>query len=74
MVVGVVIIPTKKKNLSPPQALQVTTEGEAPGAPPRDVEVSAASSSSLKVSWLPPDPSSQHGRILAYYIGYGQAG
>lgn len=57
-----------------PQALQVTTEGEAPGGPPRDVVVTAVTSSSLRVSWTPPQPAVRHGRILAHYISYGHSG
>ncbi|XP_069192476.1 cell adhesion molecule Dscam2 isoform X3 [Procambarus clarkii] len=58
----------------PSEALQVTTEGEAPGGPPREIEVTPVSSTSLKVSWLPPDSSIRHGKILAYYITYGNSG
>ena len=56
------------------QPLQVTTEAEAPGGPPTEVEVRAVSSTSLRVTWSPPEPSYRHGRILAYYISYGTLG
>ncbi|XP_068204699.1 cell adhesion molecule Dscam2-like [Palaemon carinicauda] len=58
----------------PSEALQVTTEAEAPGGPPRDVEVTAISSTSLKVTWTSPDPALRYGRVMAYYIGYGKMG
>ncbi|XP_071538790.1 cell adhesion molecule Dscam2-like isoform X2 [Panulirus ornatus] len=58
----------------PSEALQVTTEGEAPGGPPRDVVVTAVTSTSLRVSWTAPDAAVRHGRILAHYISYGHAG
>lgn len=56
---------------SPPSnALTVTTDEEAPGGPPLDVQLEALSSGSLEVSWRPPRKDLQHGVIHQYNVGY----
>ncbi|XP_015126574.1 Down syndrome cell adhesion molecule-like protein Dscam2 isoform X1 [Diachasma alloeum] len=50
--------------------LDVTTEGEKPGGPPRNLKVEAISSTELKISWDPPDPDLWNGEILGYHVGF----
>jgi Down syndrome cell adhesion protein len=50
--------------------LSVTTDGEAPSAPPRDIKVVPLSSTSLQVTWKAPAKSAQNGPIQGYYVGY----
>ncbi|XP_047739504.1 Down syndrome cell adhesion molecule-like protein Dscam2 [Hyalella azteca] len=45
------------------------TEEEKPSGAPRDVQVTAASSTSLAVRWESPSPESRHGRLLGFYLG-----
>ncbi|GFW83139.1 down syndrome cell adhesion molecule homolog [Trichonephila clavipes] len=54
--------------------LNVITESEVPGAPPRNVHAVATDSSTLHVSWEPPMKSLHHGSIRGYYIGYKTSG
>ena len=56
------------------KALQVTTEGEAPESPPQDIQIQADTSSSINVSWQPPDPSKSHGNIISYNVGIREHG
>lgn len=57
-------------NESSIQILDVTTEGEKPGGPPRNLKVEAVSSTELKISWDPPDPDLWNGEILGYHVGF----
>ncbi|XP_043281864.1 Down syndrome cell adhesion molecule-like protein Dscam2 isoform X2 [Venturia canescens] len=50
--------------------LDVTTDGEKPGGPPRNVKVDSVSSTELKVIWDPPDHDLWNGEILGYHVGY----
>ncbi|XP_046745786.1 Down syndrome cell adhesion molecule-like protein Dscam2 isoform X2 [Diprion similis] len=50
--------------------LEVTTEGEIPGGPPRNLKVDAISSTELRVIWDPPDHDLWNGEILGYHVGY----
>ncbi|XP_048512285.1 Down syndrome cell adhesion molecule-like protein Dscam2 isoform X3 [Athalia rosae] len=50
--------------------LDVTTEGETPGGPPRNLKVDPVSSTELRVIWDPPDHDLWNGEILGYHIGY----
>ncbi|XP_028967400.1 Down syndrome cell adhesion molecule-like protein Dscam2 [Galendromus occidentalis] len=50
------------------------TEGEVPEGPPEQINVEATSSTSLRVSWMPPPPHMQNGEILGYYVGYNASG
>ncbi|RWS31271.1 Down syndrome cell adhesion molecule-like protein [Leptotrombidium deliense] len=54
-------------------AINATTNEEAPEGPPLDVKVQSTGSQSLKVSWSPPETELQHGTMLGYYIGYKTA-
>lgn len=49
---------------------QFVTNGEKPGGPPRNVRITATSSSSLDLTWDDPDPKVSHGPIVRYNIGY----
>lgn len=42
----------------------------APSAPPQDVQVLSLSSTSIKVSWVPPPAASRHGAIVRYTVSY----
>ncbi|XP_074593224.1 cell adhesion molecule Dscam1-like [Brevipalpus obovatus] len=50
--------------------LSLTTDGEPPSAPPRDIKVLPISSSSLQITWKAPAKSQQNGPIVGYYVGY----
>lgn len=50
--------------------IKVTTDGEAPSAPPRDVKLSAVSSTSLSVTWRPPPGLGDLSVVQGYYVGY----
>ncbi|KAG7259862.1 hypothetical protein CRUP_016168 [Coryphaenoides rupestris] len=41
-----------------------------PSAPPQDVHLVSLTSTSLKVSWVPPPAASRHGAIVRYSISY----
>lgn len=41
-----------------------------PSGPPRDVRVTPESSTSLRVTWEPPDRDQWNGNILGYYLGH----
>ena len=49
---------------------QFVTNGERPGGPPRNVRITALSSSSLEVTWEDPEHILRHGPIAGYNIGY----
>ncbi|KAG8198699.1 hypothetical protein JTE90_023471 [Oedothorax gibbosus] len=56
---------------SPPSIpLNVVTESEVPGAPPKNVHAVATDSRTIHVSWEPPSKTLHHGSIRGYYIGY----
>lgn len=42
----------------------------APSAPPQEVHLLSLSSTSLKVSWVPPPAASRHGAIVRYTVSY----
>ncbi len=50
------------------------TESTAPSGPPQHLDVSASSSSSLQISWAPPLPEVQNGKIVGYTITVGVIG
>ncbi|XP_044016307.1 Down syndrome cell adhesion molecule-like protein Dscam2 isoform X2 [Aphidius gifuensis] len=50
--------------------LDVTTEGEKPGGPPRNLKVEAISSTEFKITWDPPDQDLWNGEILGYHVGF----
>ena len=52
------------------QILDVTTDGEKPGGPPRNLKVDPISSTEFKVSWDPPDHDLWNGEIFGYHVGY----
>ncbi|KAG8189301.1 hypothetical protein JTE90_019061 [Oedothorax gibbosus] len=54
----------------PSAVFNVTTDEEAPSAPPQNVQVHSTGAQSIKVTWKPPPEESQHGHIKGYYIGY----
>ncbi|KAF8796641.1 Down syndrome cell adhesion molecule-like [Argiope bruennichi] len=54
--------------------LNVITESEVPGAPPRNVHAVATDSKTIHVSWEPPLKNLHHGSIRGYYIGYKISG
>ncbi|CAN7984994.1 unnamed protein product, partial [Ixodes hexagonus] len=56
------------------QEIQVTTDEEAPEGPPLNVQATAVSSSSVKVTWLAPKREHQNGLLKGYYVGYRQHG
>ncbi|KAG0432665.1 hypothetical protein HPB47_020606, partial [Ixodes persulcatus] len=56
------------------QEIQVTTDEEAPEGPPLNVQATAVSSSSVKVTWLAPKRDQQNGLLKGYYVGYRQHG
>ncbi|XP_022670390.1 Down syndrome cell adhesion molecule-like protein Dscam2 isoform X3 [Varroa destructor] len=50
------------------------TEGEVPEGPPEQISVEPTSSTSLRVSWMPPPVHMHNGDILGYYVGYNSSG
>ncbi|XP_077518347.1 cell adhesion molecule Dscam1-like isoform X2 [Amblyomma americanum] len=56
------------------QEIQVTTDEEAPEGPPLNVQATALSSTSLKVTWKPPRKDLQNGLLKGYYVGYKKHG
>ncbi|CAG2054815.1 unnamed protein product, partial [Timema podura] len=54
----------------PSDVLDVTTDGEAPGGAPRNVQVEATSSTELQVTWEAPESQLWNGDILGYHVGY----
>uniref|UniRef100_T1JCZ7 Down syndrome cell adhesion molecule-like protein Dscam2 n=1 Tax=Strigamia maritima TaxID=126957 RepID=T1JCZ7_STRMM len=54
----------------PSDVLSFSTTEEAPGGPPRNVQVEPTDARAVKVSWKPPRKESWNGRIRGYYVGY----
>ncbi|XP_035231170.1 Down syndrome cell adhesion molecule-like, partial [Stegodyphus dumicola] len=54
----------------PSAIINVTTQVEAPSAPPRDLSVQPTGDQSLKVTWKPPREDARHGQIQGYHVGY----
>uniref|UniRef100_T1JAL8 Down syndrome cell adhesion molecule-like protein Dscam2 n=1 Tax=Strigamia maritima TaxID=126957 RepID=T1JAL8_STRMM len=52
------------------EVLTITTQEEAPGGPPRHVQVVAVDSQTLKVTWKAPSTDVWFGEILGYNIGF----
>ncbi|KAK0170460.1 hypothetical protein PV328_011021 [Microctonus aethiopoides] len=50
--------------------LDITTDGEKPGGPPRNLKVEPISSTDFKVTWEPPDQDLWNGEILGYHVGF----
>ncbi|KAF4076291.1 hypothetical protein AMELA_G00212710 [Ameiurus melas] len=50
--------------------IEVRTAQSTPSAPPQDVQVLSLSSTSIKVSWVPPPAASRHGAIVRYTVSY----
>lgn len=48
----------------------MTTDGEKPGGPPRNLKVEAISSTEFKITWDPPDQDLWNGEILGYHVGF----
>ncbi|KAI1289670.1 Down syndrome cell adhesion molecule-like protein 1 -like protein [Halotydeus destructor] len=51
-------------------AIQFTTEEEAPSISPSNVQVYPVSSRSLHVTWSLSNPESRNGLVKGYYLGY----
>ncbi|XP_065214717.1 cell adhesion molecule Dscam1 isoform X2 [Planococcus citri] len=54
----------------PSEMIQITTQEEAPSGPPREVKVSAKSSTELNVTWESPAKDLWNGNLLGYNVGY----
>ncbi|KAM8889232.1 protein tyrosine phosphatase receptor type Fa isoform 5-T5 [Synchiropus picturatus] len=52
------------------QPVECRTAQSTPSAPPQEVRLLSLSSTSIKVSWVAPPISSQHGEIVHYSIAY----
>ncbi|XP_071439149.1 cell adhesion molecule Dscam2-like [Hetaerina americana] len=50
--------------------LDVTTDGEKPGGPPRNIRVDALSSTELHVVWDPPERDLWNGDSLTFSVGF----
>ncbi|XP_047662498.1 receptor-type tyrosine-protein phosphatase F isoform X7 [Tachysurus fulvidraco] len=50
--------------------IEARTAQSTPSAPPQDVQVLSLSSTSIKVSWVPPPAASRHGAIVRYTVSY----
>ncbi|KAM3612613.1 uncharacterized protein V6R79_011263 [Siganus canaliculatus] len=50
--------------------LTVTTKEAAPDGPPLDMELTALTPNSIKVSWKPPRPELRNGVLLSYSVSY----
>lgn len=50
------------------RSIRIKTKEGVPAAPPKDVEALAVSSTSIKVSWKPPDPWMINGINQGYKI------
>ncbi|XP_034088592.1 netrin receptor DCC-like, partial [Gymnodraco acuticeps] len=57
-----------------PVTVSVTTQSDAPSAPPQNITLEVVLSRSIKVSWQPPPRSAQNGIISAYKIKYRKTG
>ncbi|XP_069185985.1 cell adhesion molecule Dscam1 isoform X2 [Procambarus clarkii] len=65
-VVGVNSVGTSQ----PSPEVRVTTAHEPPTMPPTNVRVIPISSTSLRVTWQPPETVMSHRHGLGYYVGY----
>jgi len=54
----------------PSRELNIRTEPQQPAGPPQDITVRGMSSTSLLVSWSPPDPELRNGDITGYNVGF----
>ena len=54
--------------------LQFITDGERPEGSPKNIRISALTSTELEVMWDEPDPEQCHGTIIRYNIGYKEFG
>ncbi|XP_029687427.1 receptor-type tyrosine-protein phosphatase F isoform X5 [Takifugu rubripes] len=52
------------------QPIEARTAQSTPSAPPQEVHLVSLSSTSLKVSWVPPPAASRHGAIVRYTVSY----
>ncbi|XP_056599184.1 receptor-type tyrosine-protein phosphatase F isoform X2 [Triplophysa dalaica] len=52
------------------QPIEARTAQSTPSAPPQDVNLLSLSSTSIKVSWVPPPAASRHGAIVRYTVSY----
>ncbi|XP_068082078.1 cell adhesion molecule Dscam1 [Anabrus simplex] len=59
---------------APSSTISVITEPEVPSGPPLSLRVVPVSSTSLQVSWDPPEMQQRNGAILGYYLGVMQMG
>ncbi|XP_060762519.1 receptor-type tyrosine-protein phosphatase F isoform X3 [Neoarius graeffei] len=50
--------------------IEARTAQSTPSAPPQDIQVLSLSSTSIKVSWVPPPAASRHGAIVRYTVSY----
>ncbi|XP_023213824.1 Down syndrome cell adhesion molecule-like protein Dscam2 [Centruroides sculpturatus] len=55
---------------NPSDTVSATTSEEAPSAPPVDIQLEPLTSTSFKITWLPPPEDSRQGSIKGYYLGY----
>ncbi|XP_022245919.1 Down syndrome cell adhesion molecule-like protein 1 isoform X4 [Limulus polyphemus] len=54
----------------PSDPVTFETKEEEPEAPPVDVEVEAADSHTLQISWKPPPTDTWNGQLKGYHVGY----
>ncbi|CAM5136593.1 unnamed protein product [Eretmochelys imbricata] len=54
--------------------IEARTAQSTPSAPPQEVECVSTSSTTVRVSWVPPPAQSRHGVITQYSIAYQAAG
>ncbi|XP_076440901.1 protein sidekick-like isoform X2 [Babylonia areolata] len=65
------VIAVNGKGRGPPSTPATIYVGEAaPTAPPMDVQAVNKSSSTIKVSWVPPPPETQNGGLSGYKVLY----
>ncbi|XP_053098317.1 receptor-type tyrosine-protein phosphatase F-like isoform X2 [Pangasianodon hypophthalmus] len=50
--------------------IEARTAQYTPSAPPQDVQVLSLSSTSIRVSWMPPPAASRNGAIVRYTVSY----
>ena len=55
-------------------SLQFITDGERPEGAPKNIRISALTSTQLDVMWDEPDKEQCHGNIIRYNIGYKEFG
>ncbi|XP_035268880.1 protein tyrosine phosphatase receptor type Fa isoform X7 [Anguilla anguilla] len=56
------------------QPIEARTAQSTPSAPPQEVRLVSLSSTSVKVSWVPPPAASRHGAIVRYTVAYQAVG